>query len=209
VRNLKKPLIIVGIDLAGVESRRTGFCRLENLTARTEVLYTDKEIVEKMVSAKPEVVAIDAPLALPKERCCLEDNCTCRGKAHFRKCDLELRKMGIRFFPVTLGPMRNLTKRGIRLKKLVEDYGLEVIETYPGGAQDLWGIPRKSDIYGLKRGLQRLGVKGDINKAEISDHELDAITCSLVGRSYSAGNYLALGDPEEILMILPNKSTSG
>jgi predicted nuclease with RNAse H fold len=122
-------------------------------------------------------------------------------------CDLELRTLGIRFFPVTLGPMRSLTMRGIALKNVLEANGLEVIETYPGGAQDVWGIPRRRDSEGLRRGL-KTWVAGDVDKPKITGHELDAITCAIVAELYSRGEYIALGDPREGLIILPRLTMS-
>jgi hypothetical protein len=114
--------------------------------------------------------------------------------------------MGIKFFPLTLGPMRKLTMRGIRLKKALENLGFKVIESYPGAAQDLMGLPRKKSLEKLKVGLiQR--VKGGLREA-VTEHELDAVTCALVGRMYLEGNYIALGDPEEVLMILPKPAST-
>ncbi len=37
----------------------------------------------------------------------------------------------------------------------------------------------------------------------MNDDELDAVTSALVGKMYLEGDYLAIGDPEEVLMILP------
>jgi predicted RNase H-like nuclease len=37
----------------------------------------------------------------------------------------------------------------------------------------------------------------------MSGDELDAVTCALVGIMYLKGEYLAIGDPDEMLMILP------
>jgi len=191
----------VGIDLAGVAKRPTGFCILRDTYAKTELLYGDDEIVEATVRAHPVAVAIDAPLALPKGRHCLEEHC--RGRPHFRKCDLELRMLGIRFFPLTLGPMRLLTRRGMNLKAELEAAGLGVVETYPGGAQDLLGIERRSDLEGLRSGLRGLGIDGDVGRSGITDHELDAVTCALVAKLYTEGEAMALGDSDEILMMLP------
>ena len=191
----------VGIDLAGVANRPTGFCILQGLHAKTELLHSDEEIVERTQRASPRVVAVDAPLALPGGRHCLEEHC--RGRPHFRKCDLELRTLGIRFFPITLGPMRLLTKRGMNLKTKLDVAGLTVVETYPGGAQDLLGIKRRGDLEGLRSGLRGLDIGGDIDKLEITDHELDAVTCALVAKLYEEGKTMSLGDPREILMILP------
>ena len=190
---------IVGIDLAGVETRDTGFCVMdENVNVRTRVLHTDREVVKETITAGPRVVAIDAPLSLPRGRRSLDE----RVNVHLRECDREMLRMGIKFFPITLGPMRKLTERGIRIKTLLERAGLEVIEVYPGGAQDLLGIPRKHR--GLKKllsGLRGMGVRGLSER--MSDHELDAVTSALVGKLYLEGNYTALGDPEEGLIIMP------
>jgi len=194
---------VVGLDLAGVEKRPTGFCVLnEKLDAKTSLLYTNREITVAIEAVKPEVVSVDAPLALPKGRKSLDKKYSNAG--HLRLCDRELLRLGIRFFPLTLGPMRLLTSRGIALKKTLESKGFRVIETYPGAAQDLLGIPRKGrGIEPLRKGLIQLGIRGDVAKKNITHHELDAVTCALVGLMYLKGEYLALGDPEEILMILP------
>ncbi len=149
--------VIVGIDLAGVEARPTEFCVLDGMDTSTFLLYADEEIVEKTVSVNPGVVAMDAPLALPKGRTSLEE----RNGVHLRQCDKELRKMGIKFFPVTLGPMRKLTERGIRLRKNLREREFEVIETYPRGAQDLLRTPRKQhSLTELRKALRNLGVEG-------------------------------------------------
>src|SRR5512136_1794216 len=101
----------VGIDLAGSEKRVSGVCLLEGKKAKVYRVYSDEEIL-RIIGQEVAVVAIDAPLSLPRGRCCLRNDCPCLGKAHFRICDLELRKMKIKFFPITLGPMRMLTLRG-------------------------------------------------------------------------------------------------
>jgi len=197
----------VGVDLAGSESRATGYCLLEvDMRAETQILFKDSEIIQHVQRDLPDIVCVDAPLALPKGRCCLRDDCPCRGRGHLRECDKTLLQMGIKFFPLTLGPMRKLTMRGIRLKKALENLGFKVIESYPGAAQDLMGLPRKKSLEKLKVGLiQR--VKGGLREA-VTEHELDAVTCALVGRMYLEGNYIALGDPEEVLMILPKPAST-
>jgi predicted nuclease with RNAse H fold len=199
------PIIVLGIDLAGSPKRPTGICYLEGLHASTHVALSDEEV---LAAAGPNVrlIAIDAPLSLPRGRCCLRSDCQCVGKAHFRKCDLEVRALGIRIFPLTIGPMRMLTERGMRLKTEFEKSGFDVIETFPGGAQDIWGMPRQKDPVGLRRSLRDFGVKGDIGKSSISVHEMDAITCALVARAHIQGKSLSLGDPDEGQMILSKPS---
>jgi hypothetical protein len=54
-------LSYVGVDLAGVAKRPTGFCILRGTYAMTELLYVNDEIVEGTVRAHPVTVAIDAP----------------------------------------------------------------------------------------------------------------------------------------------------
>ena len=193
---------VVGIDLAGSERRPTGICVLEGRKASVWVVHRDGEVLEA-VGEDSQVVAIDAPLSLPKGRCCLRDDCPCAGRAHFRACDLELRRMKIKFFPITLGPMRLLTLRGLALKGKLERRGFRVFETYPGAAQDIWGIPRQKDPQGLKEGLKRFKLQGNWSRPGVTRDELDALTCALVARENLRRNTITIGDPEEGLMILP------
>jgi predicted nuclease with RNAse H fold len=98
--------------------------------------------------------------------------------------------------------MRQLTQRGMQLKVVLEARGIQVIETYPGAAQDIWGIPRQRDVPGLRRGLSRFHLRG-LNWMERSPHVLDAVTCALVGKLYLDGDAWSIGSPDEALMILP------
>ncbi len=199
----RKRLKYVGLDLAGSPHRPTGGCTIdETMKVLCCVLHTDEEILDFVRRSRAKHVAVDAPLALPKSRHCLGEHC--RGRAHFRGCDRVLMRMGIKFFPITIGPMRTLTARGIHLKKRLERLQLEVFETYPGAAQDLLGIPRKQRGLGeLQRALVELGCKGDITARDLTGDELDAINCALVAKECAEGSYLAIGDPSEIMMILP------
>lgn len=181
---------VVGIDLAGVETRPTGFCIMEGMKVKTSLLYTDKEIIQEVKKAKPKIVAIDAPLSLPKGRKSIEE----KSHIHLRECDRELLKRRIKFFPITLGPMRKLTKRGISLKQKLEEEGFKAIEVYPGGAQDILKIPRKQrGLEKLTLGLRKLKIKGLTKR--MSDHELDAVTCAFVGKLFLEGKTETFGDP--------------
>ena len=197
-------MVIVGLDLAGVESRPTGFRELEGLKGETTLVYTDKEILTKIRESKPQVIAIDAPLSLPPGRKSLEE----RTGVHLRDCDRELLKRGIRFFPVTLGPMRKLTTRGINLKHILEAENFVVVEAYPGGAQDVLGIPRKQKgLDKLKAGLENLGVKG-LN-SQMSDHELDAVTCAYVGKLFLEGKAVTYGVSNDGIVMPAQKQNCG
>ena len=53
--------------------------------------------------------------------------------------------------------------------------GFKVIESYPGAAQDLLGIPRKgASLEELKWGLARAGIEGDFLISNVSHDEVDA-----------------------------------
>jgi predicted nuclease with RNAse H fold len=189
-------LAIVGLDLAGVETRPTGFCLLKDLAAETCLFYTDKEIVDKIVTCNPRIVAIDAPLCLPPGRKSIEE----KTSVHLRESDRALLKMGIKLFPITLGPMRKLTERGIHLKNVLEAQKLTVIEAYPGGAQDVLGIPRKQrGVEKLRVGLENLGISRLDSK--MSDHELDAVTCAYVGKLFLQGKAIAYGEPNHAIVM--------
>jgi predicted nuclease with RNAse H fold len=198
-------LRIVGLDLAGSETRRTGFCSMDqSLSCRTKVLYTDEEVVRETMSESPDVVSIDAPLFLPKGR----ESLDVRGPPHLRACDRELLRMKIRFFPISVGPMRMLTKRGMSLRGVFEGSGLRVIESFPGAIQDILGMPRKQEgLERLRAAIIRYGASGEVDRSDLTGDELDAITCALVGKLLLEGDYLAIGDPEEGLMILPKRTS--
>lgn len=190
---------VVGIDLAGSKKRKSGVCVLDkNKRAKCLLVFEDKEILDLVEREKPDLIAIDAPLSLPQKRKSLKR----KSKIHFRKCDKELWKLKIKFFPITLGPMRKLTERGMKLKRILEEKKFKVIEVYPGATQDILKIPRKKEgLEKLKRGLEKLGIK--MPKKKLNGDELDAITCAFTGWLYLKKNYLALGDKKEGEIILP------
>jgi predicted nuclease with RNAse H fold len=187
---------IVGLDLAGVETRPTGFCVLVGLKTETCLVYTNDELLKKTEHYTPKVVAIDAPLSLPPGRKTIEDR---RGE-HLRESDRALLQKGIKFFPITLGPMRKLTERGIHLRGILENKGFKVLEVYPGGAQDVLGIPRKQQgLEKLRAGLENLRITGLSD--DMSDHELDAVTCAFVGKLFLEGKSVTYGKPDDGIVM--------
>lgn len=193
---------VIGIDLAGSPKRNTGICALQgNRIREWKTVFSDKEIIEFVSRHRPKIVAIDAPLNLPPGRKSMED----RNGEHFRPCDRELLKRGIRFFPITLGPMRSLTKRGISLKKKLNRKKYRVIEMYPGAAQDVWKIARKQDGLGkLRRGLEKLGIKG-LGK-NMNGDELDAVSGAIVGKLFLQEKAEILGNFRHGAIVIPKVS---
>jgi len=196
---------IVGIDLAGSEARESALAILSNsLYARTMLLYTDGEIVSKVMEVKPNMIAIDAPLGLPKGRCCLEAGCSCAKFGVIREAERELLRIGIKVFSCGLPSMKKLTLRGIELRKRLAYMTFNVVETYPGAVQDLLRIPRKKHgLRKLQRGLIRLGIKGDVSREDITHHELDAITSAFAGKLLLEGKARGIGDPVEQQIVIP------
>ena len=189
---------IIGIDLAGSEKRNTGICILdENLNAKSFILKKDKEILDLVKREKPDLIAIDAPLTLPRGRKSIKK----KSNIHFRNCDKELFKLGIKFFPITLGPMRMLTERGIKIRKILEKK-YKVIEVYPGATQDILKIPRKQKgLRKLLNGLKKLGIK--IERKKLNGDELDAITAAYTGYLFLKGKAIEIGNKKEGTIIIP------
>ena len=190
---------VVGIDLSGNEKRASGICILnEKFEAECFLLKKDKEIISLIKKEKPDLVAIDAPLSLPLGRKSLDK----KEKVHFRECDKELWKYGIKFLPITLGPMRELTKRGIKIRIILESMKFKVIEVYPGATQDLLKIPRKQrGLEKLKRGLENLGINFD--KENLTHDELDAATAAYTGYLFLIKKAIEVGNEKEGTIVIP------
>ncbi len=188
-------LTVVGIDLAGSPRRPTGLCLLRGLRATTRIAFSDEDILQTVREARPALVPIDAPLSLPRGRRTIHD----RSGEHLRACDRALLQRRIRFFPITLGPMRMLTERGLALKRKLRAMGYRAVECYPGAAQDVWGLPRQhKNRARLLAGLKRLGMK-ELKRTATGD-ELDAATAALVGRQFLLGRGEMLGGRGGILI---------
>jgi uncharacterized protein len=195
---LQTECVVVGVDLAGSPRRPTGVCILQGMHAHTRIALSDDEIIGFIQQARPDLVPMDAPLTLPIGRITIHD----RTGEHFRECDRELQRRKIRFFPITLGPMRMLTERGMALGEKIAMMGYRAVECYPGAAQDVWGIPRqRHDRHELLRGLRKFGLKGLTIK--MTGDELDAVTAALVGRMFLLGSGEMLGGTNGILLPIP------
>lgn len=164
--------VICGIDLAGSDTRPTGMCILNEMTACYTV-YTDADILSLVITSSPSVVAVDAPLSYHGE--------------HFRDCDKELRKE-VPVLPLTFKGMQALTQRGIKLKSLIP---FEVIEVYPHASKKVLNINMPKDLryYGF------LNLPSNI-------HELDAAVAALTGKYYLQGKYKAYGKKDTIIVPL-------
>src|SRR3972149_5434197 len=189
--------IVVGIDLAGAPEygtkryNRVGLAALDqhlSLMDAASGRFDDDEIRRFVEGQHPDVVAIDAPLSFP-------------ATGTLREVDRILARLGFRPYPPLMPSMAPVTKRGIALRAALEAAGSQVIETYPGAAQDTLGLPRKHvSRQQLATGLRHLGVHplktldGDI---------LDAVTASYVAHCYLTGASEAIGPPYDVQVINP------
>lgn len=106
-----------GIDLAAKEERPTGIAFV-NKKRIGGIVYTDDDILDFIKEYSPKVVAIDAPLSLPK-------------KGMLRDVERKLIAEGYRVFPI-FGAVRELARRAIALKKKIESkFEIKVIEIHP------------------------------------------------------------------------------
>jgi len=115
---------IWGIDYGAKKSGNTAVA----LTAGDQILLfqaekgvdADRWLDGMLQKYPPVLVAIDAPLSLPKGWCGGE------GDLFYRKCDCELKAMS----PLFLG---GLTARAVHFKRKLEEKSIAVIECYPKG----------------------------------------------------------------------------
>ncbi|HEX9897339.1 MAG TPA: ribonuclease H-like domain-containing protein [Dehalococcoidales bacterium] len=204
LEEMKQPPLVLGIDLSGSESRPTGICILNGHTAHLDTVETDAQLLTLMKDVRPSVISIDSPLGLPEGRCCANDNCECRQYGITRACERILKKRGISVYPCLIPSMQSLTTRGMKIAGIARQEGLCVIESYPGAAQDILGMPRKRvDLEGLQVDLTNLGIVPISKRNVISHHEIDALTSALVGYFYLSGDYEALGNDDEGYLVVP------
>lgn len=191
---------VVGLDLTAGRGKATGVAFIEGNRTETTSLVTDKEILGYIAKKKPQLVSIDSPLGLPGGGS--EIN---RAAGIVRVAERDLSSVGVPAYPALIDSMRELTIRGISLKRAIEttpDAPI-VLESYPGAAQDILSIPRKQvglDL--LRNGLRELGLSGPGLKTRSHD-EMDAITSAIVGRYYEVGQYEPMGVPAEAQLIVP------
>lgn len=195
---------IVGIDLTGAEARPTGWALMQDGLTVTGTLASTREIIDRTLQCRPRLVSIDSPLSLPDGRDCTDDGCACRAAGITRHCERVLKRRGVNVYPCLIQSMQALTRRGMEIADALRAAGVEVIESYPGAAQDIMRIPRKrASQLQLRNGLERFGVRGLREAGELTHDELDAATSAVVGMFYLAGLHEALGNETEGHLIIP------
>jgi len=123
--------IIASIDLAATSQNPTGWATLRGRVVSACHLFSDKEIVSKIHECNPTLIAVDAPLSLPK------------NKEFTRKADREMQKRRYLVFPPSFRTMKKLTVRAIKLTKKMRSEGFNVIEVHPASTRKALRMPTK------------------------------------------------------------------
>lgn len=199
----------IGIDIVSSEDRDSGYCILKGNRADTCRVKTDAAMIRMALDAGATLVSIDSPLSIPHGRTSFFDDDPQRDKfGIMRECERILKKRGVNVYPCLIPSMQKLTRRGIRLAEKLRKLGIPVIESYPGAAQDIMGIPRKrAGLDYLADALVEFGIRGDFETTQISHDELDAITAAIVGLFFWTGKFEAIGNFDEDYLIIPDLNT--
>ncbi|MDK2464667.1 MAG: DUF429 domain-containing protein [Candidatus Korarchaeota archaeon] len=184
---------VVGLDLAGKETRPTGVAVLTPDSLACLTLLTDEEVFGFVTSSDPDLVAIDAPLSKP-------------SSGWLRDSDRELIRRGLRVLPPMLGPMRSLTERGMRLASGLRALGVRVVEVHPGSTAKVLGVPRTAA--GVLEALKKVGISVRHSPGRVSSiHEVDAALAALTGALLLMGRAEVVGGPGGI--ALPRRAEEG
>ena len=188
----RKGKCVIGIDLAGSSRNPSGWALLKGNAVKTFLLYTDREILENTLRNHPALIAIDAPLSLPK-----------KGE-YFRKADREMIRKGYRVLPPNLPAMKKLALRATRLNRLIEEKRYKVIEVHPTSTRKALQMPLK-DWKAIQELLKTLGLKGELETRPLATHEIDAVTAALTAVLHLKSETERIGDDEEGCIIVPKK----
>jgi predicted nuclease with RNAse H fold len=176
-----------------------------------QFLNTDSDIIAAVECDQPALVAIDAPLSLPRGLCCLKEDCLCQavsgGKG--RLCERDLARLGISsYFTTKRSIIKDMVYRAIELKLELMARGHEFIEVYPYASKvRLWGKPffNKATRKGLEFLKERLSeVIPNVGECQKLDHDLcDAVIAAYTAYLLNNGKAEPIGDYDEGLIYVP------
>jgi hypothetical protein len=216
INNLRpqKGVGFLGIDLTSAEAKPSACLGLDRelKLIYCGFLYRDSGILEVVSRHGFELVAIDAPLSLPKGLCCLEEGCPCQPRAGVkgRSCERELARLGIScYFTTKKSIIKAMVYRGIRLRTELETRGYQVIEVYPYASKvRLFGksIPSKLKPDGLiflKQHINRLMPTISAYVDGFNHHLCDAAIAAYTAFLHYQGKTKLCGEAEEGVIYLP------
>lgn len=212
-------MTVAGIDLAGAPRYGAGRYGVVGLAALRS--GDGAGIVRALVAGRMEdeailgfvrrydasVVAIDAPLSLPRGRCCTNPACACARFGIVREAERELVRRGHRPYWTLLPSMVPLTLRGIALRRALEAEGRRVIEVFPGAVRDVLGAGRRDD-QALLTALRRAGVRR-VPARRLGRDAVDALAAAYVALRYVRGQCEGVGPADEGRIWLPAPASAG
>jgi len=187
-----KERIVIGIDLSAVPKNPTGWALWKNKVISIGHLYNNEEILKHLTNFEPNLVAIDAPLSLPK-------------KGAMRKADREMYRLGYPVFPPRFPAMEKLTLRAMKITQEITKDDLNVIEVHPTSTRKALKMPAK-DWKKIQNIFVHMGLEGDLKTRALTPHEVDAATAALTGYLYLQGKTELIGNEEEGYIVVPTKS---
>lgn len=203
----------IGLDLTSSPKKPSACIGLDKHLdlAFTGYLGTNADLAGFFMSQSPCIIAIDAPLTLPKGLCCLEESCGCQPKhGSVRECERRLASLGIPcYFTNKKSIIKSMAYRGIQLKRELENRGCEVVEVYPYASKvRLWGtpIPLKSGPKGLaflRKHLADLIPSLSPYILDFSHHLCDAAVAAYTAYLYHIKEAEQIGNPTEGTILIP------
>lgn len=206
----------IGIDLTSSPEKASACIGLDKdlKLVFAGFLSADSDIVALVSSHSPDVVAIDAPLTLPRGFCCLEEDCLCHSQylKKGRQCERDLAKLAIPcYFTGKKSIIKKMVYRGIGIRENLERRGYQVIEVYPYASKVcLWGkpIPSKLKPAGLDFLRSHLVSLIPSLNPYIADfnHDLcDAAIAAYTACLYHRDRTEQIGDIEEGVVYIPSR----
>lgn len=178
-------MTVIGLDLAGLPSKPTGFASLSNHKIKTSLVYSDEEILAPCLHECPALVAIDAPLSLP-------------ASGNLREADRLLIGRGLRVFPPTFASMKKLTSRGIHIAGELRENGIKIIEVHPRTSGKILFRTHERQAW-----LSKLRQKRWMVGKKMSEHEADAVIAALTAWLHLRGKTEEVGTTAEGTIVIP------
>lgn len=184
-------IVVIGIDLAAKETNPSGWAVLENRITKACHLHRNSEIIRCSIRWRPTVIAVDAPLSLPRN-----------GATRF--ADREMRRHGYPVFPPVFATMKELTLRAMMLVDLLRQWEFKVIEVHPLSTRKALGMPLKE--WGkIQTVFAHIGLEGDVKTRMLSSHEIDAVTAAITGYLHLKGETEHIGNEAEGFIVVPKR----
>jgi predicted nuclease with RNAse H fold len=229
-------LLVAGVDLSGRTTGTTALAWLTGQRTRTRPLLDrpviteglrgaggDARIVGLLVEARPDVVAIDAPLQLPHAVMCRDRECArcfpsdgAYPSYTTRMLERKERWEG----PTTRPPMpmvmvAGIAFRAIFLRRLLEREGVRVIETWPAGVlRQMQGAPGRSSSLDAATRVRLLRDCVDdpgqqLQRPDLPLDALDAVAAALAAWAYAIDRFHPVKDEawlDEGTIVLPQSA---